>query len=54
MFSNLFESAASILNTAAKVVVAPVAIVVNVADVVTKPIGDIAVAVQEEIKDVLK
>lgn len=54
MFGSLFNSVASVATTAARVVVAPVAVVANVADVVTKPIGHAAEAVQKEVASLLK
>lgn len=50
----LFDSIGSLVGSVAKVVTAPVEMVVDVADAVVRPLADGAEALKDEMKDLLR
>lgn len=50
----LLDSCLDLVSDAAKVVVAPIEVVIDVADAIVKPIAEVAQDVVEEVKDLTK
>jgi len=54
MFGDLFGSVASLAESGINIVAAPVRVAASVANVVVKPIGDVAKEIADDVEDALK